>query len=183
MKKILLFAFAILALPAVAAKDATLFYMTTCPHCHHAMEFIDETLVIEYPFVQFNKKNVGEPSNRGAFERQIKKCKLDSFGVPLMVIGDKCFQGFGKGTTEKEYRDALNDGLNEIETESVAANSARLAANPVAVRKENAERTARAKAEKVVIEKQNGYGYLYVILGVLGVLLLVVLAMPKRKKK
>src|SRR5262249_34587679 len=122
------------------------------------------------------------PENRGAFERALKKCKLDSYGIPLVVIGEKCFQGFGKGTSEKEFRDALNLGLGASEQEIVAQAAAALAANPEQVRKENAERIARARAENITVEKQGGNGILYGLLGVLGAALFAVLLFPRKRK-
>jgi glutaredoxin len=165
-----------------AVKEVSLFYAPTCPYCHYAKDFLFGTLAIEYPFVQFAQKNVQEPSNRGEFEKQLKKCKLDSYGIPLVVIGDKCFQGFAKGTTEKEYREALDISLSEKEKEIVEQAKAELAANPAAARKENAERVARAKAENIDVEKQNGNGLLYGLLGVLAAALLAVILFPKKKK-
>ncbi|MDR0319555.1 MAG: hypothetical protein LBH81_02335 [Rickettsiales bacterium] len=185
MKKLLFITSSLLLLTSsfasAAVREATLFYAPTCPYCHLAKDFIFDTLVIEYPFVNFVQKNVQEPANRGAFEKQIKKCKLDGYGIPLMVIGDKCFQGFAKGTTENEFRAALNDGLSEQELEAVKTNAAALLADPAGVRKENAEQMARSRAETINIEKQKGNGLLYGLLGVLAAALAVILLFPRKK--
>ena len=34
---------------AASAADITVYYSPTCPHCHHARDFIAQNLVYEYP--------------------------------------------------------------------------------------------------------------------------------------
>ncbi|MCL2629883.1 MAG: hypothetical protein FWD33_04355 [Alphaproteobacteria bacterium] len=185
MKKLLslLLTSSLLLLPSLAgAREVVLYYMTTCPHCHYAKEFVFDTLVIEYPFVKFTQKNVQEPSNRADFERSIRRCRLNSFGVPLTIIGDKCFQGFNRSTSENEFREALNETLSDDERETVNKAAAELRANPELVRRNNAERIARARAENISVEKPGNHDWLYFLLGGLGLVLLTIIFFPRKKK-
>ena len=54
---------------AASAADITVYYSPTCPHCHHAREFIEGTLVYEYPELKVTLVNVMEPSNTDKFQQ------------------------------------------------------------------------------------------------------------------
>ena len=77
------------------AADIKLFFMPTCPHCHHALAFLDKDMKdveVEKIDVTQSKENVDK------FVEQLKKCEIESKGVPLIVINEKCLQGFGPET-------------------------------------------------------------------------------------
>ena len=77
------------------AADITIYYSPTCPHCHHAREFISQNLIYEYPNLNVTTVNVMDAANRDEFMATLKKCEYESGGVPVMVVGEKCFQGYG----------------------------------------------------------------------------------------
>ena len=49
---------------AANAADITIYYSPTCPHCHHARDFISNTLIYEYPDLRVTTVNVMESANR-----------------------------------------------------------------------------------------------------------------------
>ena len=103
--------------------------------------------------------NVMESSNRPMFEEALKKCEFESGGVPVLVIGDKCEQG---------YADFMQDTLRgHVEADLTDAQKATAAENKKAM-SENAEQfkanhSDRANAivehvvasEEVATEKKN----------------------------
>lgn len=89
---------------AASAADITIYYSPSCPHCHHAREFISNTLVYEYPELKVTAVNVMDQANLPMFQEALKKCEYDNGGVPVIVIGDKCEQG---------YADFMQDTLRE----------------------------------------------------------------------
>ena len=99
MKKYLLIVCSVFLFACKAnAADVTLFYMPTCPHCHHAMGFFEKemkTTTVEKVDVSKGGKNAER------FFAQLKKCNITSQGVPLMVIKGKCLQGFGSESGDK----------------------------------------------------------------------------------
>ena len=96
----------------VNAANITLFYSPTCPHCHHAREFISNELVYVYDDLQVTTVNVMEQDNRQKFYDTLKKCEFKSGGVPVLVIGEKCFQGYGD-SMQQNLRDAIEIDLTE----------------------------------------------------------------------
>lgn len=70
----------------------TIYYNPECPYCHAALEFFAR----ELPGVKLNKIELnGEPGkNRIKFEEGLEMCHLGSRGIPLIIVGKKCFQGF-----------------------------------------------------------------------------------------
>ena len=89
---------------AASAANITIYYSPTCPHCHHAREFISSTLIYEYPQLAVTEVNVMNAENGPLFDATLKKCEYESGGVPVLVIGEKCFQG---------YAEFMNDELHE----------------------------------------------------------------------
>lgn len=120
---------------AASAADITVYYSPTCPHCHHAREFISNTLVYEYPELQVTAVNVMDQANLPMFQAAIEKCGLENGGVPVIVIGDKCEQG---------YADFMQDTLREhVEVDMTDEQKAAAAANKAAM----AEDAEKFKAE------------------------------------
>jgi glutaredoxin len=72
--------------------EATIYFNPECPYCHMALEFFARDL----PDVRLNKIELnGEPGkNRIKFLEGLEMCHLGSRGIPLIIIGKKCFQGF-----------------------------------------------------------------------------------------
>ena len=48
---------------AASAADITVYYSPTCPHCHHARDFISNNLVYEYPMIKVTEVNVMDQAN------------------------------------------------------------------------------------------------------------------------
>jgi len=89
---------------STAANDRIkLFYLETCPHCHNAMNYFAS----ELPDVPVEKYEVRETGNGVKFQKQLKDCNLSSTGVPVIVVGKKCWQGFDPVSTGAELKQAL----------------------------------------------------------------------------
>lgn len=157
--------FAIITQGAIAAQNIEIYYSPSCPHCHHAMNFIDKTLVSEYKDLQVNKINVMEQKNRDAFMAVLKKCEYKSGGVPVMVVNGKCFQG---------YAEFMN-------TEIMQALGPADVASDKAVATEKSESVAQLPPEQIQPADKGTSTMLYVLLGLLVAALGVVLFVKKKK--
>ena len=107
------------------AADITVFYSPTCPHCHHAREFISSNLIYEYDNLKVSEVNVTNADNRQAFVDALFKCGYQSGGVPVLVIGDKCFQGYAD-SMQADLRAAIEVDLDDAQKSAAAANKASL---------------------------------------------------------
>ena len=69
MKKIsALFAlFGLAFIGTASAADITVYYSPTCPHCHHARDFISNNLIYEYPTITVTEVNVMDQTNQDKF--------------------------------------------------------------------------------------------------------------------
>ena len=109
---------------AASAADITIYYSPSCPHCHHARDFISNTLVYEYPELKVTAVNVMDQANLPMFQEALKKCEFESGGVPVMVIGDKCEQGYAdfmQDTLRGYVAADLTDEQKAIAAENKAA--------------------------------------------------------------
>ena len=137
---------------AASAADITIYYSPSCPHCHHAREFISNTLVYEYPELKVTEVNVMDQANLPMFQEALKKCEFESGGVPVMVIGDKCEQG---------YADFMQDTLREYvaadlsdEQKAVAAeNKAAMESDAEKFKSEHADRANAVVEYNVAVEQ------------------------------
>ena len=174
---------------AASAADITIYYSPSCPHCHHARDFISNTLVYEYPEIKVTAVNVMEQENLPMFQEALQKCKFESGGVPVIVIGDKCEQG---------YADFMQDTLREYveidmtdEQKAVAAeNKKAMAEDAQKFKAEHADRasaiseyTVATESDEEVKKNEQGsvvwfWGLLIVLVAGLGYVLV-----RKDKKK
>lgn len=123
-----------------SAADITIYHSPHCPHCHHAREFISSTLIYEYPELKVTEVNVMEPANSEKFQAALTECKFDNGGVPVIVIGDKCEQG---------YADFMQDTLRQyIEVDLSEEQKATAAENKKAM-SEDAEKFKAEHADRV----------------------------------
>lgn len=116
--------FALLFMGIISVADAaniTIFYSPTCPHCHHARDFIRNTLIYEYNDLVVDEVNATLQENGQEFVDALNKCKYTSGGVPVMVIGDKCFQGYGEMMND-DIRNAVEIDLTEEQKNSANEN-------------------------------------------------------------
>lgn len=168
---------------AASAANISVYYSPTCPHCHHARTFIENTLVYEYPNLTVRNINVMDADNRAMFQDALSKCEYESGGVPVIVIGEKCFQGYAD-FMQQDLRDAVEVDLSDADKSAAAANRDALQKDADAFKSEHADRAnavveygaaaAAAEAQK----KTNGgsgiwfYGLLVVLVAALGFVLM-----------
>lgn len=174
---------------AASAADITMYYSPTCPHCHHAREFFVNKIVYEYPDVRVVQVNVMDQTNLPMFQKVLEKCNYDSGGVPVIVVGDKCFQGYAE-FMDQELRDAVEMDMSDGDKKQAAENKKALEADPDGYRAKHSDRqgaiseyNAAAAAET---EKKNNNGssiYFYALLIVLVAALGFVLIRKDKKKK
>lgn len=136
---------------AASAANITIYYSPTCPHCHHAREFISNTLIYEYPQLMVSEVNVFEDANRPMFEDALKKCEYESGGVPVMVVGDKCFQGYAD-FMQKDLREAVEVDLSDEDKAAAAKNKEAMEKDAEKFKQEHADR-ANAISEYKVASK------------------------------
>lgn len=178
---------------AASAADITLYYSPYCPHCHHARDFFVNKMIYEYPNLRVVQINVMEEPNLPAFQEALKKCEYESGGVPVIVVGDKCFQGYAE-VMDQELRDAVEVDLSDEEKKVAAENKKELEANPEDFRAKHADRqkaiteynaAVEAAAEKIAAEKKSEKTssiYFYVLLIALVAALGFVLVRKDKKK-
>lgn len=104
---------------AASAADMTIYYSPTCPHCHHARDYTNNTLIYEYPTMTVTLVDVTVPENRALFIDVIKSCEFTSGGVPVIKIGEKCFQGFAESMAD-DMRSAIEVDLDAAAKKSAA---------------------------------------------------------------
>ncbi len=121
------------------AANITVYYSPTCPHCHHAREFIENTLVYEYPNLEVTQVNVMEQANLPLFQEALNKCKYESGGVPVLVIGEKCFQGYAD-FMQDDLRRAVEADMSDADKAAASENKQAMAQDADAFRNEHSER-------------------------------------------
>ncbi len=175
---------------AASAADITVYYSPTCPHCHHAREFIGGQMVYEYPKLVVSEVNVMNPDMLPKFQDALKKCEYESGGVPVIVVGEKCFQGYAD-FMQQDLRDAVEVDLTDADKATAAENRAELEKDADAFKAAHSDRanaiseyqaTAPEQADETAQKKteNGGSGYFYGLLIVLVAALGFVLV---RKKK
>ncbi len=173
-----------------SAADITIYYSPYCPHCHHAQEFFSNKMIYEYPKLRVVQVNVMEEQNLPVFQEALSKCKYDNGGVPVIVVGDKCFQGYAD-FMEQELRDAVEVDLSNSDKETAAENKKALEADPDVFKSKHADRKNAIKeyvpnAQEEKIEKKNSGDtssiYFYVLLIALVAILGFVLIRKDKKK-
>lgn len=175
---------------AASAADITMYYSPTCPHCHHAREFFVNKIVYEYPDVRVVQVNVMDQTNLPMFQKVLEKCNYDSGGVPVIVVGDKCFQGYAE-FMDQELRDAVEMDMSDGDKKQAAENKKALEADPDGYRAKHSDRQQaiseyNAAAAAAETEKKNNNGssiYFYALLIVLVAALGFVLIRKDKKKK
>jgi glutaredoxin len=146
-------------LNAASAADITVYYSPSCPHCHHARDFITNTLVYEYPELTTTMVNVMEPSNRAKFQQAVEKCGFESGGVPVLVIGEKCEQGYADFMQDK-IREYVEIDLTDEQKAAASANRKALEKDAEKFKSDNPMRANAIVefAEQATVEKKNNTG-------------------------
>lgn len=153
------------------AADITLYYSPTCPHCHNARNFIEMNLIYEYDNLKVTTVNATEADNRQEFMDALKKCEYESGGVPVLVVGEKCFQGFGESTKSK-LREAIEADLSDEQKKAAASNKAEMEKDRdafVAAHADRKDAVSERDTKKKVTEKNDNATdiLLYAFLGLL----------------
>ena len=125
MKKLLLLVAGLSFVGGANAADIRIFYSPTCPHCHHARDFIENTLIYEYDDLKVEEVNVTIRENQQEFINAIYKCGYRSGGVPVIVIGEKCFQGYADNM-QPSLRAAIEIDLSDAQKSSAESNRSEL---------------------------------------------------------
>jgi LPXTG-motif cell wall-anchored protein len=183
------------------AADITIYHMPTCPHCHHAREFVSQNLVYEYPNLKVTTIDVTQDANRADFMATLKKCEYESGGVPVMVVGEKCFQGYSDAMAD-DVRKAVEADMDDAAKAVAAENKKAMESDADAFRNEHSDRASAVTereiqedtqrpqqetaaeantAENVPAGKTNDSWVFWVILGVLVVGLGFVLTRKSKK--
>ncbi len=110
------------------AADITIFYSPSCPHCHRARDFIKNELIYEYDDLKVVEINATIADNRQGFIDALNKCKYKSGGVPVMVIGEDCFQGYGDSLRDA-IRASVESDLTDAQKKSAQSNRTEMAKN------------------------------------------------------
>ncbi len=165
------------------AADMTIYYSPSCPHCHHARDFVSNTLIYEYPELKVTMVNVMESANRPAFEEALKKCGFESGGVPVLVIGDKCEQGYAD-FMQDSLRESIEVDLSDEQKATAASNKKAMEKDAEKFKSEHSERASAiveyaASAEEKTAEKKTNnepstiwfWGLLIVLVAGLGFVL------------
>ena len=113
---------------SASAANITIFYSPTCPHCHHARDFIKNELIYEYDDLKVTEVNASISENGPRFVDALKKCEYTNGGVPVLVIGEKCFQGYGDSVKDP-IRAAVEVDLSDAQKQSAKANREELSKN------------------------------------------------------
>lgn len=141
MKKLLLVfgAVSLIFFGNANAANITVYYSPSCPHCRHFHEFIEHDLIYEYPKLLVSEVNVMKEENLPLFREVLSKCKYNTGGVPVIVIGDKCFQGYAD-FMEKDVRSAIEVDLSDVDKKIAADNKKALHKDPKSFMAKNSGR-------------------------------------------
>lgn len=174
------------------AADITIYYSPTCPHCHHAQDYTRNNFIYEYPTINVTFVDVTNPDHRAMFIDVLKTCDFSSGGVPVIKIGDKCFQGFAENMAD-DLRTAIEVDMDDAAKKSAADVKKAIAADgakyrdehptPVATITEYFADTTAENAEKKTNASDNKLAsWTLGVLALLVVLFSVSVARKKSKK-
>lgn len=174
-----------------SAADISIYYSPSCPHCHHARDFIGSTLIYEYPNLKVTEINVTDAANQDLFAGVLKKCEYERGGVPVLVIGEKCFQGYGD-SMQDDLRAAIEADLTDTDKATAAENKKALADDPEKFKAAHSDRvdavseySARAATDEKAQKKSKpgeNVKYFYILLVLLVAALGGVLLRKDNKK-
>ena len=122
MKKLIIFFsliwfwFIVKPMPVLAQKpvELKLFYSQYCSHCKKEELFL-EKLIKKYPELLITKYQVDtDKDNQKLFAITAQGLGITQLGVPLTIIGDQYFQGYGDDETSgAAIEQAIKDQLNQ----------------------------------------------------------------------
>lgn len=173
-----------IAMLTANAADIKIYHSPSCPHCHHAREFIENTLVYEYDNLKVTEINVMNQDNRQEFLDTIKKCEYKSGGVPVIVIGEKCFQGYAD-FMQNDLRAAIEVDLTESQKQSAQNNIQQMAKDKDSFVQAHAIRKQSIihQEGKKKLDKHSGNTTNIMLYGLFGVLIIGLLFVLLKKQK
>ena len=176
--------FGCVAMAAANAADIKIYHSPSCPHCHHAREFIENTLIYEYDNLKVTEINVMNEDNRQEFLDTIKKCKYESGGVPVIVIGEKCFQGYAD-FMQQDLRAAIEVDLTEEQKQSAKNNMQQMTSDKDSFVNARASRKQSIVYQegKKKLDKHSDNTTNIMLYGLLGVLIIGLLFVLFKKQK
>ncbi|MDD4036438.1 MAG: glutaredoxin [Bacilli bacterium] len=105
----------------VAAKEKVtvhLFWENGCPYCENAKEFFDSIKEEYSEYFQLKEYEVYSNQDNANLKAKVHaKFKMDSSGVPFIVIGDKYFVGYSSSSDEEiinTIKDQYNNGSTDV---------------------------------------------------------------------
>ena len=131
--------FGLLIAGNASAADITVYYAPSCPHCHHARDFISNTLIYEYPELKVTMVDVTKPQHRNMFKSALEKCGFTSGGVPVLVVGDKCEQGYAE-FMQDTLRKHIEVDLSDAQKQTAADNKKAMTTDADKFKSEHADR-------------------------------------------
>lgn len=178
--------FGLMFVGTASAANITIYHSPSCPHCHHARDFFKNNLVYEYPTITITEVNVMDETNRQVFLDTLEKCEYNSGGVPVIVVGEKCFQGYAD-FMQDELREAVESDMSDSDKATAEKNKKAMESDADAFRSANASRADAIVQYKPGAQKKTDNGtnvntnlYWYILLIAAVVVLGIVLV--KRKK-
>lgn len=104
----------------------TLFYLSTCPHCHNEIKWLEE-IKDDYDYLNIVKYEANE--NEKLYDLVLEKMNIDSYYVPLNIIGNYYNTGFSESDKQEylsviqkyssgEYCDVVDAIINNKDIES-----------------------------------------------------------------
>ena len=85
--------------PVAPTAEVHIFWSRGCPHCEHALSFLDP-LAKSTPGLRIVRHEVGgNPQNLGLLTELARHHKIEQPGVPFIVLGDEVFVGYQNDAT------------------------------------------------------------------------------------
>ncbi|MCQ2914850.1 MAG: hypothetical protein MJ247_06625 [Alphaproteobacteria bacterium] len=98
-----------------------LYHTNGCPHCHAAIEFVEQTLKTEFPDKKIITMELSQISDAKRVDFMKFSTENNIKGVPVFKYKDKYVEGFEKGKDEPNYRALLNGTLEANKKGAVCA--------------------------------------------------------------
>ncbi|MBR4931666.1 MAG: glutaredoxin family protein [Alphaproteobacteria bacterium] len=90
--------------PSEPAADIIVFTQTGCPHCEHAMAYINNMLKKQMPTITVAEYNIlASQENKDLFKKYVRQFKIagSSIGTPLIIVRGTALIGWEKSIQEK----------------------------------------------------------------------------------